>query len=304
MARAVRKAVAASTLKWYARPGPVDFIKLLDDRGITMEEMWAAANKLVFPNPDWPEGFLKGRFEERMNLLRQDINVNAMVKGAILLEDAGRSQDLYGLDNGVFDSDPVHLLADELMGIALAEYITGTKGLFEYIRYDRKKPGILAELGPFLDDIVGALIGAVMSRIYSDLLEAEGRLQRGTMLSAICPDRTPGRRRAGPVKEGGRKRRRRVKAAFSMFTMIPLDVEGEEVVGLSKRFYLIVLVGAFYGLIAGFGHVPAQRPGPSATLTAGVLAFLVVHGLNRFLHFDGLSDFGDGMTAAVTRRRR
>jgi adenosylcobinamide hydrolase len=177
MARAVRKAVAASTLKWYARPGPVDFIKLLDDRGITMEEMWTAANKLVFPNPDWPEGFLKGKFVERMDLLRQDINVNAMVKGAILLEDAGKAQDLYGLDNGVFDSDPVHLLADELMGIALAEYITGTKGLFEYVRYDRKKPGILAELGPFLDDIVGALIGAVMSRIYSDLLEAEGRLQ-------------------------------------------------------------------------------------------------------------------------------
>ena len=42
-----------------------------------------------------------------------------------------------------------------------------------------------------------------------------------------------------------------VKAAFSMFTMIPLDVEGDEVVGLSKRFYLIVPVGAFYGLIAG-----------------------------------------------------
>jgi alpha-ribazole phosphatase CobZ len=177
MARAVRKAVAASTLKWYARPGPVDFIKLLDDRGITMEEMWGAANKLVFPNPDWPEGFLRSKFVERMNLLRQDVNVNAMVKGAMLLEDAGKAEELYGLDKGVFDSDPVHLLADELMGIALAEYVSGTKGLFEYVRYDRKKPGILAELGPFLDDIVGSLIGSVMSRIYSDLLEAEGRLQ-------------------------------------------------------------------------------------------------------------------------------
>ena len=176
MARAVRKAVAASTLKWYARPGPVDFIKLLDDRGVTMEEMWTAANKLVFPNPDWPEGFLKAKFVERMDLLRQDVNVNAMVRGAMLLEDAGQAQELYGLDNGVFDSASVHLLADEIMGIALAEYISGTKGSFEYVRYDRNKPGILAELGPFLDDIVGSLIGSVMSRIYSDLLEAEGRL--------------------------------------------------------------------------------------------------------------------------------
>ena len=177
MARAVRKAVAASTLKWYARPGPVDFIKLLDDRGITMEEMWTAANKLVLPNLDWPEGCLKSKFVERMNLLRQDVNVNTIVKGAILLEDAGKGQELYGLDNGVSDSESVHLLADEIMGIALAEYITGTKGLFEYVRYGQKKPGILAELGPFLDDIVGALIGAVISRAYSDLLEAEERLQ-------------------------------------------------------------------------------------------------------------------------------
>ena len=87
-----------------------------------------------------------------------------------------------------------------------------------------------------------------------------------------------------------------------MFTMIPLDVEGEEVVGLSKQFYLIVLVGAFYGLIAGtlmfaFSHV-------FSTLAAGVLALLVVHALNRFLHFDGLSDFGDGMICSGDQEKK
>ena len=177
MARAVRKAVAASTLKWYARTGPVDFLKLLDDRGITITEMWTAANELVVPNPDWSEDLLKAKFTERINLLREDVNVNALVKGALLLEDAGKAHELYGLDQGVYASDPVHLLADEMLGIDLADYIGGTRALFEYVRYDRIKPGILAELGPFLDDIVGALIAAVMSRIYSDLLEAEGRLQ-------------------------------------------------------------------------------------------------------------------------------
>jgi adenosylcobinamide-GDP ribazoletransferase len=87
-----------------------------------------------------------------------------------------------------------------------------------------------------------------------------------------------------------------------MFTMIPMDVEGEDVVGLSKRFYAIVLVGAFYGLIAGslmwaLSHV-------FTTLTAGVLALLVVHGLNRFLHFDGLSDFGDGMICTGDQEKK
>ena len=28
-----------------------------------------------------------------------------------------------------------------LLGIALAQYVAGTKGLFEYVRYDKKKPG-------------------------------------------------------------------------------------------------------------------------------------------------------------------
>lgn len=40
------------------------------------------------------------------------------------------------------------------------------------------------------------------------------------------------------------------------------------------------------------------------TLTAGVLALLVVHGLNRFLHFDGLSDFGDGMICSGDQEKK
>jgi len=87
-----------------------------------------------------------------------------------------------------------------------------------------------------------------------------------------------------------------------MFTMIPLDVEGEEVVGLSKRFYLIVLVGAFYGLIAGSLMWALSQV--FTTLTAGVLALLVVHALNRFLHFDGLSDFGDGMICSGDQEKK
>jgi adenosylcobinamide-GDP ribazoletransferase len=87
-----------------------------------------------------------------------------------------------------------------------------------------------------------------------------------------------------------------------MFTMIPLDVEGEEVVGLSKQFYLIVLVGAFYGLIAGSLMWALSQV--FSILTAGVLALLVVHALNRFLHFDGLSDFGDGMICSGDQEKK
>ncbi|OPY32402.1 MAG: Adenosylcobinamide amidohydrolase [Methanomassiliicoccales archaeon PtaU1.Bin124] len=177
LSRAVRQAVKESTLKWYQRPPAIDFIAQLDDLGITVDNMWEAAKKLVFPNEQWSDEFLKQKFVDRLNILRQDVNVNALISGAIMLEDRGYRNELYGLDNDRFKADPVHLLADEVLGIGLAEYITGTKGLFEYIRYDKKKPGILADLGPFMDDIIASLIGSIMSVIYSELLEGEGSLQ-------------------------------------------------------------------------------------------------------------------------------
>jgi len=178
LARAVRAATSASIVKWTngKRAGAKDFVTKLDEMGIGLEEMWGAALGLYCPNPDWPTEMIRERFERQLRILRDDVNVNAMVFAAIRMEEMGQRDEMHGLDEGRFKEDPVHLVADELLGIALAQYVAGTKGLFEYIRYDKKKPGILGVLGPFLDDIVGSLIGSIMSRIYTDLLESEGKL--------------------------------------------------------------------------------------------------------------------------------
>ncbi len=176
LARAVRGAVAESVLKWYAREGPMDYLQLLDEVGVTVDNMWEAASALIIPNESWSEEFLQERFVAKLRSLRQDVNVTSLIYAAILIDDAGNRNEIFGLDQDRFKEDPVHLLADEVLGIGLAEFLTGTKGLFEYIRYDKKKPGVLSELGPFLDDIVASLIGSVMSMIYSELLEKEGKL--------------------------------------------------------------------------------------------------------------------------------
>jgi adenosylcobinamide-GDP ribazoletransferase len=91
---------------------------------------------------------------------------------------------------------------------------------------------------------------------------------------------------------------RALKAAFSMFTIVPLEVEGEDVVALSHKLWMITIVGAFYGLLAGavftaVGYVTSY-------LVGGVVAFLLVQWMNRFLHFDGLSDLGDGLVCTGT----
>lgn len=95
---------------------------------------------------------------------------------------------------------------------------------------------------------------------------------------------------------------RALKAAFSMFTIIPLEVDGEDVVALSHKLWMILFVGAFYGLIAGavFTFVGMM----TSYLVGGVLAFLVIQWLNRFLHFDGLSDLGDGLVCTGTMEKK
>lgn len=87
-----------------------------------------------------------------------------------------------------------------------------------------------------------------------------------------------------------------------MFTVIPAKVDGKDVDELSRKFYLIVFVGALYGLLAaGIFHL-GQGLLSVAVLAAVVLA--VFHLMNRFLHLDGLSDFGDGMVCGGNAERR
>jgi len=62
------------------------------------------------------------------------------------------------------------LVADELLGITIANYIAGAKGIFEFVRFDQAKPGILKELGPITNDAIGGLIAGVSSNMYSRAL--------------------------------------------------------------------------------------------------------------------------------------
>ena len=152
------------------------FLRHLAIRGITYDDMWECVRQMNALDPAWDESAIRKRFENKLEQLAKDVNVNALLTAAMVLEEKGRYGQLYGLPEARYQEDPVHLLADELLGIALAEYIGGTKCLFEDIRYDKKKPGILSKLGPFMDDIVASLIGSTMSVIYSEILEGEGRL--------------------------------------------------------------------------------------------------------------------------------
>lgn len=81
-----------------------------------------------------------------------------------------------------------------------------------------------------------------------------------------------------------------------------MNITGEDVDELSRNFWLTPLVGLFYGLVAGGLFLLLTRAFDG--LVSAVLVILVVHGLNRFLHFDGLTDLGDGLIATGTHEKK
>ncbi len=97
------------------------------------------------------------KLEKTMIKYLEDMNIQALLESAILLEKNFRVK-----------GDPVNLVADELIGINIAEYIGGKLALFNFFYYDTKKPGILARLPPFLDDAIGGFIAGCMTKVFYD----------------------------------------------------------------------------------------------------------------------------------------
>ncbi len=132
-------------------------------KGITLDAVVAAGMEL-YVSHGMDRDAAASRLLELIEKALTDPNISSLLLGAILLED-----ELYvkRKDSEIKD-DPVFLLSDEIIGMAIAECISGTYARFEFTRYDQKKPGILGTLGPFLDDAVAGLIAGCTSRLYSE----------------------------------------------------------------------------------------------------------------------------------------
>lgn len=90
-----------------------------------------------------------------------------------------------------------------------------------------------------------------------------------------------------------------LKGMFSFFTMLPVNIGTREMDSMNRRFWLVPVIGLFYGLLAlaVFGIVSHFI----GTLVAAVSALFTIQLMNRFLHLDGMIDIGDGLTVAGGR---
>ncbi len=128
-----------------------------------MDDIISAAMELYVPH-GLDADAASQRLREKVARALDDPNISSLLLGAILLED-----ELYwNRKDSEIKDDPVFLLSDEIIGMAISEVIGGTYARFEFTRYDQNKPGILAKLGPFLDDAVAGLIAGCTSSLYSE----------------------------------------------------------------------------------------------------------------------------------------
>lgn len=145
-----------------------DIRDVLKEIGIDEDEIVSAAMQLYFPHPGVEtREKAEAAFLKEMRLALSDPNLALLIYAGVLLESEGRSGRLPGIQAERYERDLTCLIADEVLGLSIAKYIGGYKGLFDYVRYDKAKPGILSRLGPFMDDVVAGLIGGVSANMYT-----------------------------------------------------------------------------------------------------------------------------------------
>ncbi|TQD24405.1 alpha-ribazole phosphatase CobZ [Methanolobus vulcani] len=145
-----------------------NIIEILEEEGITVQMLVDAALELYAPHPGIETRELaEKKFLRELDIAVSDPNLCLLIYSGILLEKEGKEGRLPNISRSSYEKDLTFIIADEVLGMSISKYISGDKGMFEFVRFDKQKPGILAELGPFMDDIIGGLIGGVSANMYT-----------------------------------------------------------------------------------------------------------------------------------------
>lgn len=148
-------------------------LKYLEEKGITLKDLVETALELFVPHPgvetkEEAGEILREEFVDAMS----DVNVSCLLVACFRAEEDAKAGLVPGLTKERFMGRP-GLVADELLGMTIACYIAGVRGIFEFIRFDQAKPGILKTLGPISNDAIGGLIAGVSSNMYTRALRED-----------------------------------------------------------------------------------------------------------------------------------
>ena len=142
-------------------------MEYLKKRGISLKDLINTALELFVPHPgvETKEKAAEVLREEFLDAL-SDVNVSCLEVACFRAQEDAEKGLIPGLTKERFMGRP-GLVADELLGLAIANYIAGVRGVFEFMRFDQAKPGILKKLGPIVNDAIGGLVAGVSSNMYT-----------------------------------------------------------------------------------------------------------------------------------------
>jgi alpha-ribazole phosphatase CobZ len=133
---------------------------ILEKINVTKKDLEISAFKLFVPS-DINEKEARDKFQSLLEKYLSDINVVTLLWAGYLLNEKITKE-----KSEINSKDPAYFVADEILGMSIANYIGGTNAIFNFIRYDTEKPGILSNLDAMIDDIIGGLIAGIMTKIY------------------------------------------------------------------------------------------------------------------------------------------
>ncbi|WP_445474150.1 alpha-ribazole phosphatase CobZ [Methanococcoides methylutens] len=167
-----------------------DIIDILEEEGITLDMLVDTALELYAPHPGLEtREIAEERFRRELDIAVSDANLCLLIYSGILLERDGKKGKLPNISRSSYEKDLTFIIADEVMGMSIAKYISGDKGIFEFVRFDKQKPGILSTLGPFMDDVIGGLIGGVSANMYTrgmaEAADAEKKSHKNKDVSGV-----------------------------------------------------------------------------------------------------------------------
>ena len=142
-------------------------ITYLENKGISLQSLIDSALELFVPHPgvETTEKAIKMLTDEFYEM-GCDVNVATLVVAAFRAQEDAEKGLVPGLTVERFMGRP-GLVADELIGMAIANYVGGSRAMFEFVRYDQAKPGILKQLPPLTNDAIGALVASAASNVYT-----------------------------------------------------------------------------------------------------------------------------------------
>jgi len=142
-------------------------LNYLEKKGITIEDLINTALELFVPHPglETEKEATEMLREEFLDAL-SDVNVATLEVACFRAQEDAENGLIPGLSQERFMGRP-GLIADELLGLAIANYLAGVRGIFEFTRFDQAKPGILKKLGPITNDAIGGLVAGVSSNVYT-----------------------------------------------------------------------------------------------------------------------------------------